>query len=224
MLQLLIESLHLFVALGFGIYAFRYMNTLYRIFFCQLLFAILIFILARMDYYISNIHHEHPNNQWLYNAAMPIETGFLAWAAYTYFKSDKRKYLIGLGYVAFLSAFITEVSINGLNILSNHGYIAESALLLLLFLLIMYVHFTRERIDWKRAPITWISVGIVLYFGGSIPYLSLMHYLQNNHPKINFFLFYFIIEGLANVRYLLLALGFWFVRRNVLSKIHGINE
>ena len=116
MLQLLIESLHLFIALGFGIYAYRYMNFLYRIFFYQLLFSILICIIGGVINYISNIHHEPPNNHWLFNLYIPIEAGLLTFAAFEYFKTNRWKYLIGLGYVAFLCVFITELSINGLNI------------------------------------------------------------------------------------------------------------
>ena len=93
----------------------------------------------------------------------------------------------------------------------------------MLFLLVLYVQFTKGDSNWTRSPIVWISLGIILYFGGAVPYLSLMHYLQSN-PKINLLLFRIIIDVLANIRYLLLALGFWFVRRNVLSKIQGINE
>lgn len=223
MLKTILESLHLIIALCMGIFVFRYLNPFQRIFFFQLLSSSIVFIWGNVINFISNTYSLHLSNHWLYNLYMPIEAGLLVFAAFEYFRTNRWKYLIGLGYVAFLSAFITEISINGLNTFSNHGYIAESALLLLLFLLVLYIHFTKGDNDWKSSPTTWISLGIVLYFGGAVPYLSFMQYLQISHPKINLFLFYFIIEGLANVRYLLLALGFWFVRRNVLSKIHGIN-
>jgi len=166
----------------------------------------------------------HPDDQWVYNLYMPVEAGLLSWAAFEYFKTNKRRFLIWVGYLIFLIAFVVEVSIKGIQIFSNHGYIAESALLLIIYLLLLYDYFTKQNTNWKSSPDVWISLGIVLYFGGVVPYLSLMQYLQSSHPKINLFLFYFIIEGLANVRYLLLALGFWFVRRNVLSKISGFNE
>lgn len=200
-----------------GIYAFRYLNFLYRIFFFQLIPPLLIFILGSVLNYIANIDNVRPNNQWLYNLYMPVETYFLAWSAYEYFKSKKRTILIFIGYVIFLGVFIAELFIKGISVFANHGYIAESALLLVIYLLILYNYFTNHNNNWKRSPIVWISIGIVLYFGGAVPYLSLMHFLQDNHPRLNLFLFQFIIEGLANVRYLLLALGFWLIRRNAKS-------
>ncbi len=204
-----------------GIYSFRYMNFIYKIFFLQLVTYILFDILANMILLFPKVNN---HNQWVYNLAMPIETGFLSWAALEYFKKNKARFFIWIGYCLFLIAFLIEMFVKGGAVFSNHGYIVESGLLLILFLFVLYSEFTRKSVSWKRSPDIWISLGIVLYFGGVIPYLSLIHYLQESHPTMNRYLFNFIIIGLSNVRYLLLAVGFWLVRRNVLSKITGLNE
>ncbi len=214
MLSILEESLTLFLAFTLGVYSFRYMNLLYRIFFYQLLAYILIYILTFVVNLVQQSHNLAINNQWVFNLSMPLEAGFLTWAGYEYFKGLKGKIWIWIGYLVFLSVFISELTIKGVMVFSNHGYIAESILLLVLYLLIMYSHFTKHNSNWLRTPELWICFGIVLYFGGVVPYLSLINYLRDSYPKINAFLYYFIIDGLATFRYLLLALGFWFVRSN----------
>jgi hypothetical protein len=223
MLKLISELTGILIALVSGIYSFRYMKLEYRIFFFQLLAYILIYILANAVMIIQEKNKVTINNQWVYNLAMPIETGFLAWAACEYFKSSKAVLLICIGVGIFFIAFLTELFLTGASVFSNHGYIIESGLLLVLYLFVLYSQLTKQTGNRKRSPEVWISIGIVLYFGGGVPYLSLIHYLEKGHPQINLLLYRFIIEGLSNVRYILLGVGFWFVRRNVLSKISGLN-
>jgi hypothetical protein len=217
MVRIIDESFTLIFALGIGIYAFRSMNLFYRIFFYQLLAYILIYILSHVTNIILLARNMPQDNQWVFNVSMPMEAGILTWAAYEYFKNTRGKIWIWIGYAAFLVVLITEISIKGIWIFSNHGCIAESALLLILYLLILYSHFTSQNSTWKRSPELWICLGIVLFYGGVVPYFSLMHYLQASYPKVNAFLYYFIIDGLATLRYVLLAVGFWFVRRNALQ-------
>lgn len=223
MLRLVNELTGVTIAFAIGLYAYRYMNLFYRIFFFQLFAFILIYCLARLIETIEISDNIHPDTQWVYNLSMPFETGLLTWAAYEYFKTNKRKFLILIGYAIFLAVFISELFIKGIRTFSNHGYIAESILLLILYLSLLYTQFTKGS-PWKHTPKLWISLGIVLFFGGVVPYLSLMQYLQNTHPKLNSFLYYFIIDGLENVRYLLLAVGFWIVYRNTVIKKPLTNE
>ncbi|HTB31892.1 MAG TPA: hypothetical protein VK808_07695 [Bacteroidia bacterium] len=224
MVQVVIESLSLVLAFGMGLRAFQSMSLLHKTFFFQLVAYILIFILAIVVKLIAYANNVPPYNQWVYNLYMPIETGILVWAGFEYFKNSGKRFLIYVGYLIFLTIFISEICVKGIMILSNHGYVAEGILLLVIYLLLLYSQFTKSNNAWKRSPEIWISLGIVLYFGGSIPYLTLMNYLQESHSAINQFLFYFIIDGLANVRYLLLGLGFWLIYRQAVTKTSLVNE
>ncbi len=221
MLELINELSGTTIALLLGLVVFRYMNFIYRIFFFQLL--IYVFVVA-LSYIVPTTNSKQYNNQWLYNLSMLLETGFLSWAAYEYFKFSKQKFLVWIGYSLFLLVFSIEVYAKGFLVFSNHGYIAESVLLLLLYLLVLYNQLTKENNAWKRSPEVWISLGIVLYFGGAVPYLSFINYLQDGHSKVSLLLYQFIIEGLSNLRYLLLALGFWLIRRNAAAKPIPVNE
>ncbi len=221
MIELINQLSGIGIALILGIWAFRYMNAVYRIFFYQLL---VFSIILAASYFVPSVSSAQYNNQWLYNLSMPLETFFLSWAAYEYFKFSKQKYLVGVGYCLFMAALLIEIYAKGFFVFSNHGYIAESVLLLLLYLLVLYNQLTKENNAWKRSPEVWISIGIVLYFGGVVPYLSFINYLQEIHSKVSHFLFRIIIEGLSNLRYLLLAAGFWLIRRNADARTTVVNE
>jgi hypothetical protein len=216
--ELINELVGLVIPLLLGIFVFRYMSFLYRLYFFQLMFSVLIYILSWV------LPSAKVSDHWLYNLSMPVETGLLTWAGYLYFADDKRKYLIWVGFALFMIIYISDVLIKGISVFFNYGYIAESALLVMIYLLILYSHFIKQSIGWKTSPEIWISIGIVLYFGGVVPYLSLMRYLQSAHPQMSSLLYEFIIEGLETVRYLLLGLGFWLVRRNALAKTSVANE
>jgi hypothetical protein len=213
MVELVNNVSGLAIALLLGLFSFRYMNFLYRIYFFQLVSYCVIF---GMSYAVQN--NSNHNNQWLFNLSMPIETGLLSWAAYVYFATDKKKYLVWIGYMVFLAIIISEMLIKGISVFFNYGYIAESGLLVLIYLLVLYSHFIKQNLGWSSSPEIWISIGIVLYFGGVVPYLSLMRYLEQSHHHYSKLLYDFIIEGLCTIRYLLLAVGFWLVRRNALAK------
>lgn len=223
MLRIINESFFLLLALSLGVYTFRYMNIFHKIFFLQLFVYILFDIMANIVLIIQKTNNGILNNQWVYNLYMPIETGLLTWAVYEYFKSAKAKILLSIGYTVFMIVFVMEICIKGMRVLSNHAYFAESILLLIIFLLVLNSQFNQKSISWKKSSEVWISFGVVLYFTGVIPYFSLIHYLQESHPTTNLSLYYIIVEGLSDLRYLLLAYGFWLVRRNVLSKISGLN-
>jgi hypothetical protein len=214
----IIDIVALIIPLFLGFISFRYMNYHYRMYFFQLLAYILIYVIGWEAPLIKN------SNQWLYNLSMPIETGLLCWAAYIYFSDYKRKYLVWAGFAVFMLIYTFDVLIKGISVFFNYGYITESALLVMIYLLVLYSHFVKQSLNWKTSPEIWISIGIVLYFGGVVPYLSLMKYLQNIHPQYSSVLYEFIIEGLSAMRYLLLGLGFWLVRRNALAKTSIVNE
>lgn len=90
MVELVNNVSGLAIALLLGLFSFRYMNFLYRIYFFQLVSYCVIF---GMSYAVQN--NSNHNNQWLFNLSMPIETGLLSWAAYVYFATDKKNISYG---------------------------------------------------------------------------------------------------------------------------------
>lgn len=224
MIRLLDESFGILIALLTGLYAFRNINSFYKIYFFQLLAYILIYASSYMLLIGPLINLFHRNNQWLFNLYMPIETGFLVWGGYQYFKLNKERFLLLIGYFIFLSVFVSEVRMKGLGVFANHGYIAESILVLAIYLLVLYTQFRKENHSWKRSPDVWIALGIIIYFGGIVPYMSLIHYLDSYNRTLSYYLYNIITVGLANLRYILLAIAFWLMRSNATVKTTTTNE
>jgi len=224
MIQLINELSGIVIAMLAGLYSFRYIHSFYKVYFIQLLIYILVYILSYVVLSLPNINPFPGSNQWLYNLQIPIETGLLVWAGYQYFKPYKERFLLLIGYVIVFAVFICEVIIKGLNVFANHGYIAESILLLILYLVVLYSQFRIENNSWKRSPDIWIALGIIIYFGGIVPYLSLVHYLDLYHRTLSYYLYNIIPVGLGNLRYIMLAIGFCLMRRNAIIKNLIVNE
>lgn len=218
------ELSSVFLSFCIGVYVYRYMNSMQRIIFFQTLSYIVIYTLSFIVTMTQSYYKIPLNNQWVYNLSIPIETFFLTWAASIYFTRQRQKNLIWIGFAIFFSIYLIEIIIKGINVLSNHGYTAGSILILIIYLFILYSCFIEEYSNWKYSPDVWICLGIILYFGGSIPYFSLLSYLEKNALKTGLFLYQFIVEGLANLRYIMLAVGFWLIRRNALLKSAKANE
>lgn|GEM_PF-3253327 len=222
MIRLTYEISGILVALLMGLYAFRYLTSLYKFFFYQLIAYILTYMLSYVVLAFPSINLYPGSNQWLFNLDMPIETGLLVWPVYLYYKSSRERLLILLGYLIFLGILLSEIIVEGLRVFANYGAVAESILLLILYLIVAYSQFRWENNPWKSAPLIWVSVGILIYFVGTVPYLSLMHFLNLHYRILSYYLYNVITVGLSNLRYIMLAIGFWFIRHNAQSS--GINE
>ncbi len=214
------ELIGVVIALISGIFTYRYLNSFLKILFFQLVSYSVLYSMIHIGQYIGFIYY----TQWIYNLEMPIEFGFLCWAGYEYFKLSKERFLIWIGYLFFLLVFIIETMLRGLNALSNFSYIVGSVVVASIFLVILYSSIMKDSINWKQKPEIWVGLGLILYFVGIIPYLSLLHYLQETHPRINLYLYRFITIGLCNIRYLLLAYAFWLVRINTTLKTSVEND
>lgn len=214
MYHIINELFGVVIALISGVVTYKYLSFFYKILFFQLISYSVIYSIIHIGQYIGFIY----DTQWIYNLEMPIEFGFLCWAGYEYFKLRKEQFLIWLGYSFFLLVLIAETIMRGLNALSNFSYITGSIAIVSIFLAILYSSIMKDSINWKKKPEIWAGLGLILYFACIIPYLSLLHYLQDTHATINLYLYRFITIGLCNVRYLLLAYAFWLARKNTTLK------
>ena len=94
MLKLLTDLTGITIALYAGLRALKCMNVFYKIFFIQLVTYAIIYILSEVVQNVPNSLTVKHDNSWLYNLYLPVETAFLSWAAFQYFKHRKEKFLI----------------------------------------------------------------------------------------------------------------------------------
>jgi hypothetical protein len=121
--------------------------------------------------------------------------------------------LIG-AFSLFLIVFGIQVGNQGFEIYLNYADVAACIAITLVFSIVLYTFGQQTRISFWVSPEKWACLGILLYFACSVPYVSMMHYLEMKSPEVNTFLYYLISGVLANVRYLLLALAYWMIYRN----------
>jgi len=216
MLQILYETISLAAAFGVGLYVFRYMSTFFRIMFLQLLIWIVFYILSYVVTMWQEAHQLPCDNQLLLNLHMLIETILLTTTAAVAFSSAWGKWLASAALGSFLTVFVWQGAPYGFSIYLNAADVTECIVISVLFALLLYRHFSNPGPIWWRSPEVLICLGILIYFACSVPYIAMMHYIERQYPGISVMLFQGISELLNNIRYLLTAIAFWFIRRNAL--------
>lgn len=215
-IEYLNETLCFVIAFVIGLSIYKTMTPFYKALFWQLLCWIVIYLISHIVTKYQKWQDLPRNNQWVFNLSIFIETSLLALAAYLYFKDKLKQRMIILLYALFMGIYLASVYIKGFNAFLKYAFISECFIILILYTRILYSHFY---INIKvSSPEFWISTGILVFFAGNLPYFLLFDYLNSNHPKLSLLFFNIITDVLANVRYLLLAVGFWILRRSNLNQ------
>jgi hypothetical protein len=210
MFQVIKEFLGPVVALIVGVYAYRKLSLTWRILLLQVLIYCLTLLLA---YFATS---ESSSNHWVYNSYMLIEALTLGLAGYFYFKEQKIKQVMLTLIVLFVVVYFIYFSKYDFDVFANYMYAAQGVFLIPIFSMVLYYGFRAGVNNWTSVPEIWVSIGILMYFGCLAPYLSMYTYLGKNYPDTSRFLFHLINDALANIRYFLLAFGFFLMRRNIL--------
>jgi hypothetical protein len=179
------------------------MNLFYRLLFAHITLYLLVQCVVFFIQY---------NNNWLFNIFLPIETALLLVSADYYFNLKFARRILVSIFSFFLLIYSFDVFLwLGINTFAFHAAIVEGIAVAGVYLYIFYLQFqTKATYNW---PLLLVCLGHVLYFISSIPYLSVLFYFQASHPILNRELFIYIILLLAQVRYLLLAIAFFLMRR-----------
>lgn len=198
--RILMDLSPMFIAILIGILVYKRLPVFYRILFFQVLSFIAI------DIYATTIKN---NNAWLYNIEMIIEISLIFLAAYSYFNKVLSKRILIILFSLFLCILFINFYFYPSNMLSNYAYITGGILITGIYLTILFSHFYIRKDDYLTAPLVISGLGIVLYFAGTIPYLSMMYSLQKKDAHFNQSLFQTIVVALAFIRYLFLAIAFF---------------
>ncbi|MNU74585.1 hypothetical protein D3C71_640910 [compost metagenome] len=219
MLTLFTEILCLSLAVLTGILAFRRMNWFFRILFLQ----VVVWSLFYTGSHVITQHQQSMNqpidNRWLMNIHLLIETGLLLTAAWFVLPKALRTFMTTGAFLFFLTVFIIQVWKQGFDGYLNYADVAACIVITLVFSVLLYTFGQQTREPLWRSPEKWACLGILMYFACSVPYVSMMNYLQTESPAVNTFLYYLISGAVANIRYVLLALAFWLLYRQTNRKI-----
>ncbi|TSJ45382.1 hypothetical protein [Fluviicola chungangensis] len=214
MLTLFTEISCISLALFFGILAFRKMDRFFRVLLLQVMVWSLFYACSHVITSYQHAHHLPINNQWLMNIHMLIETGILLAAAWCVLPKMLRTPLVIGAFSLFLLVFGVQGSGQGFGTYLNYADVTACIGITLVFSVVLYNFGQTTSTAFWKSPEKWACLGILLYFACSVPYVSMMNYLERTNPAINTFLYYLISGVLANVRYFLLALACWMIYRN----------
>lgn len=218
MLTLFTEITCLFLAVFTGILAFRRMNR----FFKTLLLQVVIWGVFYAGSYFITLQQqsagEQIDNRWLMNIHLIIETGLLLMAAWFVLPKTLRTFVCAGAFLLFLFVLGIQVGKQGFGVYLNYADVSACLLITLVFSVVLYTFGQQSSVRLWRSPEKWACLGILMYFACSVPYVSMMNYLQTENPAANTFLYYLISGVLANLRYLLLALAFGLLYRRTNRK------
>jgi hypothetical protein len=214
MLTLLTEISCISLALFFGMLVFRKLDRFFRILLLQVAVWSFFYTGSHAITLYQQAHHLPIDNQWLMNIHLILETGILLTAAWFVLPEMLRTVLSIGAFFLFLIVFGVQAGNQGFGTYLNYADVTACIGITLVFSVVLYTFGQRTGIPFWVSPEKWACLGILLYFACSVPYVSMMHYLEIKNPAVNTFLYYLISGVLANTRYLLLALAFGMIYRN----------
>jgi hypothetical protein len=223
MLILIKEILIIAITSALGIAAYKWMNGFCRLLFAQLITSDLIYILSYAVTTYQKSEGLQEDNQWVFNLNILIETSLLLMAASKWQGSRNFKQIALYAFLFFIAAFTILTFRSGFLIFNSYAYALESLVIIFIYLLILKQSYYDFSESHERKYERWICIGLILFFGCSLPYFSLFNFFNIYYPNLSKSL-YFITEVLANLRYLMLGVGFWLIRKDSIKFARSSHE
>lgn len=196
-----------------GLFAFNRLTAFYKIIFFQ---VIIYLIVLYLTYTVApkNIH-------LVYNIYVPVEMALLLGSAAMYFKKRSERVILLFGFLLFLLVYVVQIG-GKLTSFANFASVAEGLIMLVIYLTILKIQFSVPGFTAGTSVLFWLCMGSAVYFGGTIPLLSIFNFANKNFLAEHGTLFNAIVDVLANVRYLAVALSFWLCYRTHSRSLKGI--
>ena len=132
---------------------------------------------------------EKSPNHWLYNFFHVFYYPYLAHIFYHQLASERIRILIPVFYVAFFAfAVYNTLFGQGFFALQTYTVVLGGAFIFLLagiYFWELLMSNTGESIT--RDPFFWLSLGLIIYFGGTLPFLGMFNYMAENFYEFTVF-------------------------------------
>ncbi len=206
-----IEIFVFLIACCVGLYFSRYFSKFYLLHLFQLLVYLIIYVESHIIKASQDIYPIFlvKKNLWVYNVYMPLELFILLWAAVVYANNKRITNLIVLAFACCIFSFIYETSSASFFEFASYSYLIGGITIVTAYIIILYLIIVEKRRNQAILPEFWICLGTILYFACITPYIAFFNSLQTNSPEVNKFLYRLITGLFTNVRYLMVAIGFW---------------
>ncbi len=147
-------------------------------------------------------------NAWIYNLVMPLETLILGVAGLSVVGGRFKNMYLWL-FTGFLIIYCWDMFlVSGMSVFAVHSAIAQGIVITALDLAVLYDVFLGKGRGLRKTHIVVATVGMLTYFACSVPYLSLMSYLQSRGQQLNDSIFIIIILPLGWLRYFAVFFAF----------------
>ena len=218
MISLFAEIGCLALAVFSGILAFRYLNNFLKLLFLQVVVWGIFYAIATVLTAYQTANGEQINDQWLINIHLLFETGILLAAARLILREGVVRFFPLIIAFAFLAVYILQAVTLGYGKYLHYADLASCIGLSIVFTIVLFR--IPSGSDWL--PMRVACIALLVYFGCSVPFVSMMDYLQQHAPKVNSLLYHIISDVVANLRYGLTAFAFILTYRS--KKINQLHH
>lgn len=122
-------------------------------------------------------------NSIVYNCCTPLEFFLLLWLIHRF----RPHWGMALGVAAVIGCIAMVVDgffQNPMDFVLVEGVLVISALLSIILLAALWSVATRSDIPLYRVPEFWLFMGMLLYFGGMVPYIGMIRFLFQRNPVL----------------------------------------
>jgi hypothetical protein len=190
------------LAFACGVFSFRYLSMTHRILFIQ----VAIYLVT----YISVWLFKDFNN-FIYNIGTFMEITLLLLSVHVYIGRYWMTFLLLALYSCYSMIYIFQLKQDPFSF-ANYSYAAGGIAVFIGYLFILYSSFTISTIYKKVAGIA-ISLGLLIYFGCNVPNFCMIGYLNDHKTSLGIRIFNLLNDSAANIRYFLMAYGFWLLKK-----------
>lgn len=217
MIKTIAEIISLSALFVTGILAYRHMDRFFRLVYIQGLVWIIFYLALFLLGLFPGSESSFVNNQWLVNIHMLLECLLLMAAAREQLSKRWQLCTMAILLFLFLLTALLQGLAKGFGHYLNYADVAGCLAITIIYSMVLY-QVMHQALSYKRSSTVLLCGGLLLYFAGSVPYIALLHYIQDRNPYYNALLFDLISNSLAFFRYTLTALAFFYLYHKAISQ------
>lgn len=141
------------------------------------------------------------------------ETLLLLTAAFIQIREKPIRVVVGMSAVAFLTIIGIQWIRTGIGQYFHMADVSACLIMTMFFSYILYKAIVDRKKDRRNVAVILMCIGVLIYFGCSVPLMALINVIHETDPEASNFLFVSISDVVANLRYLFLAAAFLTVSR-----------
>lgn len=188
-------------------------KVLFRLAVYQVIIWSCFYVASFVIAYYQLRHNMPVDTQWLLNIHLIFETGILLFISRSFFSNQLFRWIpTGLFGIFLMVCLFQEMNI-GFRSYFHYADLSACIFLASVYMLGLFTLSWKSGPDQHFLPERLYCIGLLIYFGCSVPYVSLMGYLQNKWPEMNTILYHVISDIAANTRYAITGIAFLLIRR-----------